>query len=141
MLGMVLPIFTTPRLRLTPATMTDHLDALHEHWAHPEVRRFLFDDVPVTRERAAEALGHALSMEKEGYGLWPIQLNDSPALAGCAGLVRTSTALQYDRSLEGAVEAIVSLVPSLWGRGFASEALGALIDYGFRRKGLAYIQP
>jgi hypothetical protein len=39
----------TRRLVLSPAT-GDDLDAIWHIWRQPDVRRYLFDDVPVTRE-------------------------------------------------------------------------------------------
>lgn len=53
------PHLSTARLDLLPATRDD-LDTLGTLWDHPEVRRFLFDDLPVNCERADEIFGHCL---------------------------------------------------------------------------------
>ena len=56
-----LPMLETSRLTLVPAREADHLDALWAHWGQGDVRRYLFDDEPVTRERAADALARCLA--------------------------------------------------------------------------------
>jgi RimJ/RimL family protein N-acetyltransferase len=130
-----LPALKTARLELRPATPAD-VDALWALWREPDVRRYLFDDQPVTRERAAEVLDHCLAAAKEGLGLWLVAHPDDPAALGCVGLTKASAAVEYDASLAGAVEPIASFSPSVWGRGYAHEALSAVIAYAFRDLGL-----
>lgn len=132
----MLPDLSTPRLHLRPAVPED-LDALWAIWAEPEVRRFLFDDVPVPRERAEEVLSSCLSQVADGLGLWTIRLrNQEEEVIGCAGLTPVGVAAENAPRLAGKVEPVVALAPGCWHRGYATEALQAVIAYGFGPLGL-----
>ncbi len=120
---------TTTRTTLVPATLDD-LDALWEIWRDPDVRRYLFDDQPVPRERAAEVLEGCRGEAARGLGLWTIRA-EPDAIIGCAGLMPAETIAEYDPTLRGLVEPIVALAPSHWHRGFAVEALRALVEHAF----------
>jgi ribosomal-protein-alanine N-acetyltransferase len=126
----MLPTLTTPRLELRPATIHD-LDVLLAIWSEPDVRRFLFDDEPVTREHAAEILHDSMQAANAGLGLWVALLREGNIIIGCVGLLAASTAAQYDPALEGAIEPLAAFAPPLWGRGYVTEALTRLIDYAF----------
>jgi [ribosomal protein S5]-alanine N-acetyltransferase len=134
----MLPHLITARLELRPAT-PDDLDALWALWAAPEVRRFLFDDVPVTRARAAEVLGYCLQAAEAGLGLWVARPRDAKTVIGCVGLMAASTAAQYEPHLVGAVEPLAAFVPAEWGHGYATEALAAVVRYAFEPLGLSQL--
>ena len=55
-----IPALSTRRLDLRPAVAED-LGALWALWRDPDVRRYLFDDVPVTRERSVSVRRHPSS--------------------------------------------------------------------------------
>ncbi len=131
----MLPELRSDRLLLRPAT-ADDLDALWVIWADPDVRRFLFDDVPVTRQRASDILDHCLSLTGVGLGLWTVQLGDTPATVGCVGLLPTTVASEYDPSLVGMVEPLAAFAPATWHRGYATEALEVVIAHAFDSLGL-----
>ncbi len=131
----VLPVLDTPRLRLHPAAPAD-LDALHALWADADVRRYLFDDEPVPRERAEGALADGLALAADGLGLWTVRSRDNGAVPGCVGLLPAGTAAEYDPGLAGAVEPLAAFAPAVWGRGYATEALEAAIAYAFGPRGL-----
>jgi len=100
------------RLLLRPACGED-LSALLTLWREPEVRRYLFDgDVP-TREQAARYLSGQRSV-------WLLQRLAGPELLGCVTLRETPG---------GAREPGVALHPQHQGRGFAQEALSALLAH------------
>src|SRR5688572_30476537 len=123
------PDFTTARLRLTPATAAD-LDALWNLWKDPLVRRFLWDDIEIDRERARATIGEAAAVSEQGLGLWVITPGDfSGALVGCAALLPVGTSADYYPPFAGAVEPLIALAPEFWRRGYAQEALTALLDY------------
>jgi RimJ/RimL family protein N-acetyltransferase len=134
----MLPHLITAGLELRPATLDD-LKTLRALWAEPDVRRFLFDDVPVTRERAAEVLGHSLQAAEAGLGLWVARLRDTETVIGCVGLMAASTAAQYDPRLVGAIEPRASFAPAVWGHGYATEALAAVARYAFEQLGLSQL--
>jgi ribosomal-protein-alanine N-acetyltransferase len=123
------PILPTPRGRLVPATRAD-LDALWSVWREREVRRYLFDDQEVPRERAEEVLDACLAEGAHGRGLWTMHVDGEPTLIGCAGLMPVSVA-QYDWTVAGLLEPLVALAPAWWRRGHAVEALRVLVAYAF----------
>ena len=134
----MLPRLQTDRLELRPCTRDD-LDRLWALWAEPEVRRFLFDDEPVTRERAAEVLEHCLQSADQGLGLWVARLLDTEPVIGCVGLMAVSIAAEYDSSLVGAIEPLAAFTPAFWHHGYATEALAALVRYAFEQLGLSQL--
>ncbi len=133
---MTLPRFTTRRLELAPAT-SDDLDAVWHLWQQPEVRRYLFDDVPVTRERAAEALRTTLVRGVRKVGLWTVRPRAEARVVGTVGLLRTPTVAPHDPDFVGSIEVLAAFEALVWGRGYATEALAPLIRYAFETVGLA----
>jgi RimJ/RimL family protein N-acetyltransferase len=126
----VQPTLPTTRTTLVPASAGD-LDPLWTIWRDPDVRRYLFDDQPVPRERAAEVLDGCLAERARGIGLWTIRTHEAPdVVIGCAGLVPVSWT-EYDPSGAGLLEPIVALAPASWRRGHAVEALRTLVAYAF----------
>lgn len=133
---MTQPALSTGRLILRPVTAGD-LGALWRLWTEPQVRRFLWDDAEIPRERASETLAHALGLAPRGLGLWMLHdRSDGLAMVGCAGLLPVGIAATFDRRLAGHIEPMVALTPSSWSRGLATEALMALLDHAFGPLGL-----
>lgn len=133
---MTLPALSTTRLALAPATRGD-VEALWAIWRDPDVRRYLFDDTPVTRERAVEVFDSCLALVPEGLGLWTVCRRGAAPVIGCVGLLRVTSIADYDPRLAGAVEPLAAFTPSVWGNGYAHEALAAALAYGFGSLGLA----
>ena len=120
--------FTTARLRLDPTRERD-LDSLHALWTEPGVRRYLWDDVIIPREKAEETLRASLaSFARDGFGLWVLRLTGDQDLIGFAGLRRIA-----ELPLE--VELLYGLHPRFWKRGLATEASAAVLERGFARHG------
>jgi len=132
----MLPELATARLRLRPAGEAD-LDRLWALWRDPEVRRFLFDDQTVGRERAAAALADCRAALAQGLGLWCLERRDAAGLAGCAGLLPVGAAGAYLPELREDVEVLIALAPAHWHQGYAGEALARVVAYGFEELGLA----
>ncbi len=125
---MDLPTLLTARLTLRPWTVDD-VDRLHALWADPDVRRYLWDDVVITRERAQETIRSAIeSAARERFGQWLVLESTSENLAGFCGLSR--------REPGADLELMYGLAPAWWGRGFAVEAAQAVLAYAFRTRGL-----
>lgn len=133
---MTLPSVTTRRLDLVPAARDD-VDILWAIWREPAVRRYLFDDVPVTRERVAGILDNLLASAVERLGVWLARERGSERAIGIVGLRRADAS--HDPALAGAVEVLVSFASAAWGRGYATEALTAVLDYAFRALGLGQV--
>lgn len=122
---MPLPVLGTPRLILRPWELGD-TDALHALWTSPDVRRYLWDDVVISRERAEETVREAIDLAaREDLGQWLVLDRASGMVAGFCGLIR--------REPEEAPELLYGLSPEWWGRGLATEAAQAVLDYGFNR--------
>ncbi|GAA3447587.1 hypothetical protein Pve01_39460 [Planomonospora venezuelensis] len=120
-------VLATERLILRPVTVHDHGELL-AHWAAPQVRRFLFDGVAPAPEQITAAIeGSVRDFARAGYGLWLIREADGSGLAGTAGL----------RPLDDlGLEVVYSLDPGAWGRGYATEAARAVVEYALDTLGL-----
>jgi len=118
---------TTEHLVLQPVTAADQ-DALLAHWTTPQVRRFMFDGAVLTEADIAAAIAESTaSFRAGGYGLWLLRRAGGAPLAGTAGL----------RPLEDlGLEIIWSLAPEAQGRGYATEAARAVLDYALGPLGL-----
>ena len=120
-------LLTTERLVLRPVTAGDHA-VLLAHWAAPDVRRFLFDGAIVSAAEITEVIEDSIrGFDGAGHGLWLIHEKDREALVGTAGL----------RPLEDlGLEIFYSLAPASWGKGYATEAAGAVLDHALGPLGL-----
>jgi len=122
---MSLPVLHTPRLTLRPWELSD-IDMLHELWTRPEVRRYLWDDITISRERAEETVRESVAAaEREAIGCW-VALDKAGALVGFVGLIRRES---------GEPELLYGLAPDCCGRGFATEAAHAALTYAFNALG------
>jgi ribosomal-protein-alanine N-acetyltransferase len=100
----------------------------------PEVMRFF----GVLREGAASDAWVARTRahwEREGFGLWVVELPGTAPFIGFAGLSRVPDFMPC----AGGVEAAWTLARAFWRRGYATEAARAAMDDGFGRFGLAEI--
>jgi RimJ/RimL family protein N-acetyltransferase len=127
---MTLPTFETGRLTITPVTMAD-VDGLWALWREPDVRRFLFDDEPVSRDRADEIVRAALARVHVRLGLWVFRERGSDAVIGAAGLQPAADTARYAPALAGITEIFVSLARSAWGKGYATEGLEPVLHFAF----------
>jgi len=123
---MGLPMIRTERFVLRPWTRED-VDALHRLWAMPEVRRYLWDDVIITRETAEQIVdSHMATAEDHAIGYWALLLPPpaEPQIAGFCGF----------RFLDDGtdIELLYGLRSQYWGRGLATEACLASIEYLWR---------
>jgi RimJ/RimL family protein N-acetyltransferase len=73
--------------------------------------------------------------ERDGFGLWAVEIPGEMQLAGFVGLTRVAD----DIPLAPAVEVGWRLTPAAWGRSVAHEAAVAALDYGFTSAGLEEI--
>ncbi|RSN12687.1 N-acetyltransferase [Nonomuraea sp. WAC 01424] len=126
-------VLTTPRLVLRPVTRDDE-GALTVHWRAPDVRRFLFDGEVLPAEEIAEAIEDSvrpLAGPPGGAGdvaaLWVVTEAGAGTLVGTTGL----------RPLDDAgTELFYSLAPEVWGKGYATEAAGAVLEFALGPLGL-----
>ena len=120
---MILPRVETARLTLVPFSLDD-VDALHRLWTDPDVRRYLWDDVVISRDRAEETVRNSIeSAGRSGAGLWVARSRTGAELVGFCGLML--------RAGETAPELMYGLAKPWWGRGLATEASRAALEYAF----------
>jgi RimJ/RimL family protein N-acetyltransferase len=114
----------TERLVIRPLEERD-ADAWIEMLSDPEVRRFLPDFSPPTRETFPDAVARRNAMERErNHTMWGVALKKTDAFIGQCGLV----------PVEGKgpeIEIAYHYRPDSWGHGYATEAAVAVLSYGF----------
>ena len=126
--AMNFPQIETARLRLRPWRAED-VDDLHRLWTHPEVRRYLWDDLIITPEQAAEVISSSLAcFEEHGFGQWVISPKAEAAVIGFCGFRFFGDPPE--------VEILYGVDPTHWGQGLATEAARAVLRYGFEEPGL-----
>jgi ribosomal-protein-alanine N-acetyltransferase len=122
----------TQRLRLLPLDEADR-EPLARLLADPEVTRFLPQlaaanlDAARTLARQRIAL-YAAQWRTQGLAPWGLRLRQDDTFIGWCGL---RPAPDFD-----AVEMVWLMARAHWGRGLASEAARAVLDYAFARRGL-----
>jgi [ribosomal protein S5]-alanine N-acetyltransferase len=112
----------TARLRLRPFTRADR-DAIHAIYADPEVMRHVGHGAhrtPADTDAALQAFRRML--QSRGMSFLAVIERASGRLIGDAGLYPVEGA-------EGDVELGYTLARDAWGRGYATEAALALVDY------------
>ena len=124
------PTLLTPRLLMRRWSSADGepLAALN---ADPEVMRFF--PAPLSRAQTELMIERIeAGFERDGYGLWALELRDSGELAGFAGLSRAT----FEARFTPAVEVGWRLARRHWGHGYATEAGRAALAFGFEHVGL-----
>ncbi|MFP6746118.1 MAG: GNAT family N-acetyltransferase [Alphaproteobacteria bacterium] len=123
-------ILETERLCLRPFEMTD-LAALIPIYGDRDVmaiRKLGVQTAAQTEGALSEIIEH---WRRHGFGLWAVIAKDGGALLGECGL-------RY-RDHVREVEISYGLAKSAWGKGLATEASFAAVDFGFRVIGLEEI--
>jgi RimJ/RimL family protein N-acetyltransferase len=131
------PSVETERLLLRPWRPAEDGDALAALNADPAVMRWVTPNRPLRPEESAELLDRIVRhWDEHGFGLWALVPREEPwACIGFAGLAIPS----FLPAVLPAVEVGWRLAPQWWGRGLATEAARASVDYGFERLGLRSI--
>jgi ribosomal-protein-alanine N-acetyltransferase len=125
--GAKVPTLRTERLQLV-ALEARHFEAFAELHSDPETVKYIGDGMPLDRVAAwlhlAMLLGH---WDLRGYGVWAVEDAATGELIGRAGLLHP----------EGWPDAELNWIikPSLRGRGFATEAAQAALDFAFDQLG------
>lgn len=121
----------TERLRLIPFA-PDHLDGLFAMNSDPQVMQHL--GAPETRDQVAESITRQQAKwAANGFGWWAVFERATGALIGAA-------CLQHLAHIEtNPLEIGWRLIPSAQGKGYATEAGQAAMDYGFDVVGETYL--
>lgn len=118
----------TARLKLVPLNPDEHAEPLHAVYGNPAVMswwtRPAIGAVAETRRLLAEENG------QPGAMLWAIQRAGSSEYIGVAGVLGAT-----------AVPGLTwILAEQAWGRGFATEAVTAILEYAFENTGLERVE-
>jgi RimJ/RimL family protein N-acetyltransferase len=133
------PSLETERLLLRPWRPAEDLDALTALNADPAVMRWVTPNRPLTGTESAELLDRVIRhWDQHGFGLWALVPREGEGAAGCVGFAGLAVP-SFLPAVLPAVEVGWRLHPDWWGRGLATEAARASIDYGFERLGLRTI--
>ena len=121
------PVLETERLRLRGHRLSDFQPML-EMWGDPEVTRFI-GGKPSTRDevwnRLLRYVGHWAVL---GYGYWAVEEQATGAYVGDIGFADFKR--DMDPSFEGIPELGWALAATAHGKGYASEAVQAAVDWG-----------
>jgi len=110
----------TARLALVPMTAAD-LDPLVAIYNEPGVRRYLWDDQPVTREQALGVVQASVALFRDyGFGLFTIWKDGVPL--GCCGLRFWADTDE--------IELLYCVSERWWNQGIATEAARECLRYG-----------
>ena len=115
----------TPRLTIRGFKTSD-AQALHAIVGDPEIVKYVGDGQPISLERCEKwiVISNA-TYERQNYGAMAVIENSSLKLIGYCGLV-----FGDDKTTP---EIIYSFIKTAWGKGFATEAAWACIQYGFEK--------
>ncbi|MBV8245258.1 MAG: GNAT family N-acetyltransferase [Candidatus Eremiobacteraeota bacterium] len=113
-------------LREMEAPDADFYFRLH---SDPEVLRYLAGSPPasIEEQRARIATHRQVYYADRGFGLYAVTDRASGALLGRAGFL----VWEFDGVTE--IEVAYTIAPEAWGKGYATEAAGAVRDYGFHK--------
>jgi RimJ/RimL family protein N-acetyltransferase len=120
------PVLETPRLHLRAHTLADY-PAYTSLWADPIVVRYIGGRPFSPEETWARLLRHAGHWSLLGFGSWLIEEKSTGDLVGEVGL------FDYHRAITPPLDTPEIgwiLSPSKHGRGYATEAVHALLDWG-----------
>jgi len=118
-----IPTIATSRLILRPFTEED-VDPLHRILSARDILRYFPNPNPPTRDKVEKLISAQLKhWEEHGYGWWAVEPRWKKQLIGWSGL-------QFLPETEE-VEVGYLLDQAFWGKGLATEAAQACLQYGF----------
>lgn len=125
-------VIETERLSIRVSEDADAPAFLEIH-RDPEVMRWLGGAQPKDLDDELERIASRRAMQRDlGFTLWTVEEKESGVIAGLAGL--------FPVEQQGPdVEVAYHFAKRFWGRGYATEAARACIDYGFEIVGLERI--
>jgi RimJ/RimL family protein N-acetyltransferase len=122
-----IPSIDTQRLTLRRHRLED-FDECAAMWGDPEVTRYI-GGRPFSQEDVwSKLLRYAGLWSLMGFGFWVIRERTSGRFIGEVGFADFKRDIQP--SLEGAPEIGWALAPWAWGKGFATEAVRASVEWG-----------
>ena len=129
---MIAPVLTTNRLSIEPMTL-DHWEDYAAAWADPRMTEFIGGE-PRNRNISWGKMLQGIGLwPLFGYGYWSFIERESGKFVGNGGFA------QFERGipeLEGYPEAGWAFAADAWGKGYATEAMTAILEWADQR-GLA----
>jgi RimJ/RimL family protein N-acetyltransferase len=119
------PMLLSPRLRLRPHEQGDYA-ACKLLWQHPETIRFIGGVAQSDQEVWFRLLRYAGMWPLLGFGFWVFEDRATGEYLGEGGLLDARRGIA---GLRGIPEAGWALVPEACGRGIATEAMRAVLDW------------
>ena len=128
-----LPI-ETERLRIRLLEPVADAEPLFELWGDPDAMKWFVrgasESVDAVRERLEQIAGWSRS--RSGWGMWALDEAEIEKFIGLAGL--------FPLAGEGPeIELAYHIVPSRWGRGYATEAGSGLLEAAWRETDLDHV--
>lgn len=129
------PSIKTARLLLR-RWRDDDVDPFAAMCSDPEVMRYIGSGATRTRAQAQASIeSYQHDWEEKGFGLWAVELLDDGEFLGFTGLSEPT----FLPEIMPAVEIGWRFARQSWGKGYASEAARAALEYGLNDLGLSEI--
>lgn len=120
--------FETQRLLFRELAPSD-AEGIYELDSNPEVHLYLGNNPVTSFEQCHDAIAHIRNQyEKNGIGRWAVILKESGEFIGWAGLKLESNVNGHEQFYDLGYR----FIQKHWGKGYASEAAQAWVDYGFK---------
>jgi len=116
----------TERLFLRPVVIKD-INEMHAIWTNEGVRKFLWDDVVITRETAEEPIKTSIkTFASNGFGLWAVIHKHDEKMIGFCGVRFLNDTPE--------IELLYGILPGYWNKGLTTEAVKEVLRFGFEEK-------
>lgn len=122
---MIAPTLTTQRLTLAPLSL-DHWEPYAVAWADARMTAFIGGKPRARQESWVKFTQAAGLWSLLGFGYWAFLDRATGAFLGNGGLARFERGIP---ELDGYPEAGWAFVPDAWGRGLATEAIAAVLEW------------
>ncbi|HEX9979349.1 MAG TPA: GNAT family N-acetyltransferase [Flavobacterium sp.] len=127
--------FETPRLLLRELQPYDD-HGMFELDSDPEVHRYLGNQPVQSIEESRSHIDHICGQYiTNGIGRWAVILKETNEFIGWAGLKLEKNVNGYDSFYDLGYR----FIPKHWGKGYATEAAKAWVDFGFNEMNLGII--
>lgn len=114
----------------------DDLEPFADMCSHPEVMRYIGSGASRTRAQAQASIeAYERGWKENGFGLFAVERLEDRRFLGFTGLSEPS----FLPEIMPAVEIGWRLARQSWGKGYASEAALAALDFGLTKRGLREI--
>ena len=119
----IAPTLTTERLSIEPISL-DHWEDYAAAWADPRMTKFVGGKPRAEAENWIKFLSGSTLWSFFGYGYWTFCDRQNGRYLGTGGLAQFHRGIP---ELEGYVEAGWGFIPDAWGKGYATEAMTAIL--------------